>query len=196
MSGITRSIDLIKGMIAKQIAPITPFRAVVTSVDGGLIGIRRVGATTAEGRKVASCARLLLNVGDEVLVANLSGEPVVIDRIRRSAHTPPTFTKQTGAGTTGSTSGSVGNDSVGMIQLVPGGTGIASGAQVIVTFDEALPDTNYRVAIQPASSAARTAGAGVGPTGRTTGGWTLTAGSALTSGSTYLWFYERRQYPV
>lgn len=196
MSGIDASIAEIKRVIAKRINRVAPFRAIVTAVDGSMIAIRRIGATTAEGRKVASCSRFVLNVGDEVLVATLNGEPVVIDRIRRSTHTPPTFTKQTGAGTTGVTTGSVGNDMVGMIQLVPGGTGIASGAQVVIAFAEALPNTNYIIQVQPASSAARTAGASVGPTGRTTGQWTLTADSALASGSTFQWFYERRMYPA
>lgn len=195
MSGVDAALARIEALIRRHLRTVAPFRAVVTAVDGGLIEIRRAGATTADERPYASIARASIVVGDEVLCANLNGEPVVLDRINRVAAATPTFAAQAGAGSTASTASSFGSDEHGMIQLVPGGTGITTGAQVVVTFAAARPDANYEVRIQPLSSAARALGQIVGPTSRSTGGWTLTTATALTSGSTYQWGYKVEQFP-
>lgn len=102
---------------------------------------------------------------------------------------PPSIAVQTAAGST-ATATITGNDEEGIIVLVPGGAGIATGVQVIVTFGLARPGANFRVNIQPFSAAARTAGATVGPTNRSSSGWSLTTGTALSSGSTYQWLYS------
>lgn len=83
-----------------------------------------------------------------------------------------------------------------MIQLVPGGTGITTGTFLEVDFNVDKPDAKYAVHIQPLSSAARTVGASVGPTSRLTTKFSLTTGTALTSGSTYQWLYTIRGYEV
>lgn len=194
MSGVAAAVERIERAIAARVQRVAPFRAVVTAVDGGLIELRRVGATAAEARKYASCSRFLLAVNDEVLVASLNGEPVVIDRINRAAAAAPTFAALAAAGSTASTSGSEGDDESGIIQLVPGGTGITTGSFLDVQFATARPSSKFDVQLTPASSAARTAGATVGPTGRSTSKFSLTTGTALTSGSTYQWFYRTRQY--
>jgi hypothetical protein len=82
-----------------------------------------------------------------------------------------------------------GNDTEGVIQLTPGGTGITTGTQLTVTFAAARSTGNYAVLLTPMSSAARTAGWNVGPASRTTTGWALTSGVALSSGSVYQWSY-------
>lgn len=102
---------------------------------------------------------------------------------------PPTIAAQAAAGTTATVT-ITGNDEEGIIVLVPGGTGITTGVQAIVTFGLPRPSANYTVHLQPFSSAARTAGATVGPTSRSASGWSLTTGTALSSGSTYQYLYR------
>lgn len=102
---------------------------------------------------------------------------------------PPTIAAAAAAGTTATVT-ITGNDEEGIIVLVPGGTGIATGTQATVTFGLARPSANYTVHLQPFSSAARTAGATVGPTSRSASGWSITTGTALSSGSTYQWLYR------
>lgn len=193
---IPAAIDAILKMVNRRVDRVTPFRATVTAVDGNLVEIRRVGAATPDSRKYASCARFVLHVGDVVLCANLDGEPVVIDRISISPAATPTFTKLAQAGSTGSTAGSVGSDTIGMIQVVPGGTGITSGGQVSVTFAAARPNNTYGIWLQPLTSAARAAGSNVGVTSRASAGWTLTSDVPLTGGATYSWFYRLEHLPV
>lgn len=180
--------------ISRQIQDVAAFRATVTAVDGSLITIRREGAATANTEKYASCTRFVLAVGDVVLCVPLGSKPVVIDVIRRAAAATPTYTAQTGAGTTAVTTNSTGTDSIGFIQLVPGGAGIASGAQVVITYAVTRPNLTYHVDLQPLSSAARAASASVGPTSRAVGSFTLTSDIALTSGSTYQWTYRIEHY--
>lgn len=194
MSGVETAVDRMLRVVGRRIERIRPFRAIVTEVDGGLVKVRPVTADTAGTAQIPSLSRFLIAVGDEVLVANVNGDWVVIDRINRSAAAAPTFTALAAAGSTASTSGSEGTDEDGFIQLVPNGTGITTGLILEVDFAVDRPSTKYRINLTPASSAARTAGATVGPTSRLTTKFSLTTGTALTAGSTYQWFYALKQY--
>lgn len=189
-------VDRLLRVVNRRISRVAPFRAIVTEVDGGLVKVRPVTATTAGTQLYPSLTRCRLSVNDEVLIANVNGDWVVIDRIRRTAYAAPTFTALAAAGSTATTASSEGDDEAGMIQLVPGGTGITTGTFLDLTFATERSDNKYIVRIQPASSAARTAGATVGPTSRLTTKFSLTTGTALTSGSTYQWFYSVREYEV
>lgn len=189
-------VDRLLRVVNRRISRVAPFRAIVTEVDGGLVKVRPVTATTAGTQQYPSLARFTLAVNDEVLIANVNGDWVVIDRIRRTAYAAPTFTALAAAGSTASTASSEGDDEAGMIQLVPGGTGITTGTFLEVDFNVDKPDEKYAVHIQPLSSAARTVGASVGPTSRLTTKFSLTTGTALTSGSTYQWLYTIRGYEV
>ncbi len=88
MSGVSAAIARIEQAISARVAKVTPYRAIVTAVSGGMIEIQRIGAVTPDTRKYASVSRFLLVAGDEVLVANLDGEPVIIDKINRSTSAP------------------------------------------------------------------------------------------------------------
>jgi hypothetical protein len=180
--------------IGKQIQDVAAFRATVTAVDGSLITIRREGATTANTEQYASCTRFVLAVNDVVLCIPLGSKPVVIDVIRRAAAATPTFTAQTGAGTTAVTTNSTGRDDTGFIELIPGGAGIASGSQVLIAFAVTRPNASYHVDMQALTSGARAAGSNVGPTSRAVGSWTLTSDIPLTSGTTYRWTYRIEHY--
>lgn len=103
---------------------------------------------------------------------------------------PPTIAAQAAAAGTTATVTITGNDEEGIIVLTPGGTGITTGVQATVTFGLPRPSANYTVHLQPFSSAARTAGATVGPTSRSASGWSITTGTALSSGSVYQWLYR------
>jgi hypothetical protein len=98
------------------------------------------------------------------------------------------FAALTNAGTTAAVSASWGNDTAGIIELVPGGAGIAAGSLVQVTFAVDHNDAMYIVQITPLSTAAVTLG-GVSPTSRSATGWNLRTAGAPTSGSTYQWQY-------
>lgn len=106
---------------------------------------------------------------------------------------PPTITKSAAAGSTATVT-ITGNDEVGLIQLVPGGTGIATGELAVISFALARRSTNFEIVLQEFSAAARTAGRTVGPTTRSVSSWRLTTGTALSSGSTYQWFYAVKDY--
>lgn len=102
----------------------------------------------------------------------------------------PTATPLAAAGTTATASIQPGgNDAHGTIRVVPGGTGIAAGNIVDVTFAVAHPDTNYTLLLTPASSAARALGLVVGRASRATTRVTIATATALISGSTYDWDY-------
>lgn len=180
--------------ISRQIQDVAAFRATVTAVDGSLITIRREGAATANTEKYASCTRFVLAVGDVVLCVPVGSKPVVIDVIRRASAATPTYTAQTGAGTTAVTTNSTGRDDIGFIELVPNGAGIASGIQVLIAFAVTKPNTSYHVDLQPLTSGSRAVAASVGPTSRNVGNWSVTSDVALTAGTTYRWTYRIEHY--
>lgn len=170
-----------------------PFRAVVTDVTGGLVSILRGGDAVDEDAGYPVLATGIPAVGDDVLCLAVGGAPLILGRLGPGS--APTVAKTAAAGSTATTAGQTGgNDHDGVIELIPGGTGITSGAVLTVTFAHARADTNYTVLLTPLTSAARTAGWAVGPTNRTTASWQLTSDSALTSGSTYRWSYAVRGF--
>lgn len=97
----------------------------------------------------------------------------------------PTVTKLTAAGTT-TTVAITGTDTSGEITIVPGGTGIAAGSIVTVTFAVERATNSYNVHPSLNSQAARSLATNIGPTGRTTTGFDIDTRTALTSGSTYI----------
>jgi len=139
---------------------------------------------TALERLVAGLAR-----GERLPAVTVSAASVLADWETNTPPGPPTIAKSAAAGSTATIS-ITGNDEEGIIVLVPGGTGIATGELAVITFALARPSTNYAVDLQEFSAAARTAGSTVGPTTRSVASWRLTTGTALSSGSTYQWFYR------
>lgn len=79
------AVSIIKRYVSQRIEAAAPFRAVVTAVSGSLITIRRVGTTSADTLAYASCPRFSLAVNDEVLCVMLGKQPVIIERIGRTA---------------------------------------------------------------------------------------------------------------
>lgn len=73
--------------VDKRIAPVKPFRAIVTSVSGGLVGIRRPEAASGGTALHAKIAGFGVAVGDEVLCVNLGKFPIIIGKIQRVAQT-------------------------------------------------------------------------------------------------------------
>lgn len=102
---------------------------------------------------------------------------------------PPSITANANLGSTGAASILSGNDSDFVVQLVPGGTGIAAGNQADVTFVVPRPDGSYTVQITPLSSdAAALAAPVLRGTSRAATGFTLArATTALTTALTYQW---------
>jgi hypothetical protein len=138
--------------------------------------------------RIAALERLLAR--QDQALARLAGRPVAATpAVQPGPSGPPTIAAQAAAGST-ATATITGNDEEGIIVLTPGGTGITTGVQAIVTFGLARSGGNYTVHLQPFSAAARTAGATVGPTSRAAASWQITTGSALSSGSQYQWLYR------
>jgi hypothetical protein len=99
----------------------------------------------------------------------------------------PTITALTAAGTTAAASLVEGNDRNGLVQLTPGGAGIAAGSQLRISFANARADSSFSVHYQRTDLTAGSVDAR--PTGRSTAKvdlWTL---AALTSGQTYNFYY-------
>lgn len=167
-----------------------PFRATVTAISGGLVTIKRLGATTADTETYARCASADVRVNDEVLCVMLGTQPVIVDAINRTAGGTTTFTKFAASGSTGSLTGSTGNDEAGLIRLVPGGSGVTSGDLLYVTFGVTKPSAHYAVHLQPFSSAASALGANVRPVSRSSVSFVVTTDTAPTSGSVYQWLYS------
>jgi hypothetical protein len=101
----------------------------------------------------------------------------------------PTVTKLTAAGTTGTVT-ITGNDTQGEINIVPGGTGIAAGSLLTLTFAVERPSAKYNVHISMNSQSARSLASGIGPTSRATTGFDIDCRAVLTSGTTYTWGYS------
>jgi hypothetical protein len=193
MGGVDQAIAEVKRFVQRAIGRVTPFRAVVTAVDGNLVEILRVGAVTEDERKYASCTRYLLRVGDVVLCANLDGEPVVIDRIGISPASAlaTTYTVLSNAGNT-ATGSIAGDDTSGLVSVTANGTGIAAGTVIEVDFATARPSTNYAVALTRTDLNSGSLDARA--TGRTVNRFRIQVMSALSAGNTYSWFYQVRQY--
>lgn len=195
MSGLTDSVALLNRLIDRRVSRVAPFRAVVTDVDGDLIEIRRIEATSPESRKVASCGHIVLQVDDEVLCVNINGEPVVVNRIGRAVAATPTYTLAAAAGNT-ATALIVGDDRHGVLQITPGGTGITTGSLITITFAHAFATANLAFVMTPASSAARSLGMVLGTSTKTTTTILIATSVALTSGSTYQWNYQNEEHPA
>lgn len=196
--------------IDQKVEEMSPFRATVSSLNAGLVLFQRQASDAVEDQEFARIEGFDLAVNDEVIVLPLGNEDyIVINKIQRSTPNPiiltpnlkflghlhsggtaPTATVLTAAGTTGAASIIEGNDISGLIQVIPGGTGIASGSIVTLNFAVAYPTSTYSVQITVGSSASRSLTPGnVGATSRTTSGFTIATPTALTSGSTYQWYY-------
>ena len=187
------ALNKLDAVIARRLEHVGCFRAIVTAIDGGLISLRRVGATTADSQKYPSLARLRLVVDDEVLVAQINGAPVVVDRINRSAAATPSLTLGAAAGSTAP--GLItGSDRSGVLQITPGGTGITTGSLATITFARTLGAANIAFVMTPASSAARTLGMVLGTSTKTTTTILISTSVALTSGSNYQWNYIMEEH--
>lgn len=187
------ALNKLDAVIARRLERVACFRAVVTAVDGGLISLRRVGATTADSQTYPSLARLRLVVDDEVLVARLNGAPVVIDRINRSAAATPSLALGAAAGAT-ATGLITGSDRSGLLQITPSGAGIAAGSLATITFARALGSANLAFVMTPASSAARSLGMVLGTSTKTATSVLIATSVALTAGSNYQWNYIAEEH--
>lgn len=73
-------------LVAKRVAQVEPFRAVVKSVTGGgLVTIRRVESAADDAEEYARVAGFTLAVNDEVVCILVAGKPVVVGRLQRTA---------------------------------------------------------------------------------------------------------------
>lgn len=71
-------------VLERRVARVTPFRAIVTATSGGSVKLRPVGATTAGDQWVPTLASATVAVDDEVLVANVEGDWIVLGVIDRT----------------------------------------------------------------------------------------------------------------
>ena len=124
----------------------------------------------------------------QALTAKTLTDPILDNHLRTNT-TVPTYTLLAAAGAT-ATAAIAGTDVAGLIEVVPGGAGITTGSFVQINFGASYPGSSYSVVITPASSSARALGGVVGPTSRSTTDFDLATATALTSGSTYQWFYQ------
>lgn len=124
----------------------------------------------------------------QTLTAKTLTDPILDNHLRTNT-TVPTYTLLAAAGAT-ATAAIAGTDVAGLIEVVPGGAGITTGSFVQINFGASYPGSSYSVVITPASSSARALGGVVGPTSRSTTDFDLATATALTSGSTYQWFYQ------
>lgn len=193
MGGVAAAVEAINRAIADQVRSVAPYRAIVTAVDGDLVAIRRHGAATAASRKVASCAHALLAIGDEVLVVNLNGEPIIVDRIKRGAAATPTSVLDANAGST-ATRSIVGGDDDFELTIASAGTGQATGSLIDITFASPRPSALYNVLISPKNSAARGLGGVVGQSTSATTHVLIATNTPLVAGSSYTWGVQLRQY--
>jgi len=181
---------------------VIPFQAVVDAISGGTVTLQEDGIPFDQ--PAAKIKGVLIEQGDLVLVAPIgeSGEEfVVIGTIDdgsiptelelpaqiRSIGATPSVSALAAAGSSATVS-ITGTDTAGMVQLVPGGSGIASGSVLTITFSSPRANGNYFVGLTPNSNAAR-AVTNIGPASRSSVSFSLTVGAALTSGSTYQWLF-------
>ena len=187
------ALNKLDAVIARRLEHVGCFRAIVTAIDGGLISLRRVGATTADSQKYPSLGRLRLVVDDDVLVAQINGAPVVVDRINRDAAATPALSLAAAAGST-ATGSIVGSDRSGVLQITPNGTGIAAGSLATITFARPLGSANLAFVMTPASSAARSLGMVLGTSTKTATSVLIATSVALTAGSNYQWNYIAEEH--
>ena len=120
---------------------------------------------------------------------DLATVDVTNSRSYRTSGGTPSISAGAAAGSTATASIVSGNDSSGVLQVVPSGTGIAAGAIFTLTFNQNRSNSNYAVILAPGSAAARTLGLHLGASSRSTTATTVTTATALTSGQTYQWHY-------
>jgi hypothetical protein len=151
---------------------------------------RQLGITPARTteQRIEALERLIARHDGELARA-LRGAVSTPPAVQPGPSGPPTIAAQAAAGST-ATATITGNDEEGIIVLTPGGTGITTGTQAIITFKLPRASANYTVHLQPFSAAARTAGATVGPASRSASSWQITTGTALSSGSVYQYLYR------
>jgi hypothetical protein len=151
---------------------------------------QQLGITSRQSleERLSAVERLLVRQ-DGVLARLLRGLVPVMPTVQAGPSGPPTIAAQAAAGST-ATATITGNDEEGIIVLTPGGAGITTGTQAIITFKLPRASANYTVHLQPFSAAARTAGATVGPASRSASSWQITTGTALSSGSVYQYLYR------
>lgn len=145
--------------------------------------------------RIAALERLVAGLarGELTPAVAVSAASVLADLESASPTGPATIAAQAAAGST-ATATVNGNDETGLITIVPGGAGIGTGTLAIISFAITHRSTNFSILLQANSAAARTAGSAVGPTSRSVTGWQLRADTALSSGSTYQFFYFVRDY--
>lgn len=213
MSGIGDFTRNLTNDIRSQVNDARPKRAVAQgAASAGLTTIKRIEAASADGEAYARIAGFQINDQDEVMFLEIAGGgALVLGKLQRAAPTlyqtdaalavggdltltrhlltsttVPSVAADAAAGTT-ATAAISGTDVAMQVQIVPGGTGIATGAIFTVTFGANMPSSNYDVFVAPNSSAARTLGIVLGVTSRGAGGFDVSTSVALTSGSTYQW---------
>jgi len=200
--------DALRRYRNRQREGLRPFRAEVTGLAAGLVEIQRYGASDDEDAGYPVIIPGAFDVGDEVVAIDLGGAPIVIGRLGtiddlwripgqlRTTGNAPIVAPLAAAGNTATTAGqTAGTDTAGVIELIPSGTGITTGNQLTLTFAETRPDEWFTVHLYPMTTIARTLGMSIGPTGRSASGFSLTSGTALTSGQTYRWSYLVVSYP-
>lgn len=183
-------------------------RATVVAVTNGLVQVKRPEAATADGTAYPRLAGFALEVNDEVLVATLAGEPVVLGRFQRSqpgeqaldvplrlraalrtSGSAPSVAPGSAAGTGATASLRSGsNDHSGQVQVVTGSSGTSTGTIVTVTFAQARPSSSYDVWLQPTSAAAQALGV-ARVTGRSAASFDVAVATAPGTGQTLQWSY-------
>ena len=199
---VAAAIQRLQQFIEDRVNDVAPFRATVTSVSGGLVGIKRQGATTADTRTYARTAGIAVAVNDEVLCVPLSGQPVIIARLQRSApallpvEAPiefqganPTVTAGANAGTGASVSSSTGSDAA-MRVVLDTGTGAAIGTLLTVTFSQDRGSSTYIVTFGAGDhDAADVIAAGISITNRASTGFDVLTWNTAPASSTNFVFY-------
>jgi hypothetical protein len=209
MPATTNLGELIMQRVRNMLREVMPYTATVTALSAGKVKFRPNGVTTGADELYGRIAGFGLIVGDDIKVIGRRN-PLVLGKIQRAAPTAP-YVLDAGltigghVDTSGSASGVAagaaagttavatfvgGNDTAGVLQLVPGGTGIATGVIFTITFAAARADANFHERFTPLSSAARTLGGVIGASARATGSVTISTNTALTSGATYIWGYD------
>jgi len=83
MSYLDSAMKRLESMVGNALARAAPFRAIVTSVDGNGVTIRRLEAATAETERRARVSGIAPKTGDEILCLPVNGKPVVLGTVNR-----------------------------------------------------------------------------------------------------------------